>query len=353
MSDSNVYFGTYPSAHAVKVSTTYTEREYYDLKPPYQRNGGIWTLDKKQLLIDSILNQYDLPKFYFHRLYRQKMFSVIDGRQRLATIWEFIENKFALADNFKYYDDTKVAAGGMDYHELARNYPLLRGKFDTYILPIVIVDTNELELVEDMFLRLNEAVPLNAAEKRNAIGGAMVKAIAKVCKHDFFTDRVKFSNKRYQHRDVAARILYLEHTLTSLAKFMDAKKAMLDNFVEQHKEQPKATKAIVSAVIEVLEQISATFTPADPLLRTQSFIPVLYMVFRQAHAVGKKVSRTKIKKFRDAVIKNKELAEQDVAKANYEFLEFDNLSRSDTANGVSIRQRTNILCEYLGLPKYD
>ena len=48
------------------------EQESINLNPEYQRNGDIWTLEKRQLLIDSILNDYDIPKFYFHILNSRK-----------------------------------------------------------------------------------------------------------------------------------------------------------------------------------------------------------------------------------------------------------------------------------------
>ena len=70
----------------------YSERDVIYLDPPYQRQGDIWTKEKKQLLIDSILNDYDIPKIYFHEYDRENVqrtglqYAVIDGRQRLETI---------------------------------------------------------------------------------------------------------------------------------------------------------------------------------------------------------------------------------------------------------------------------
>jgi len=37
--------------------------------PEYQRLGGVWSLYNRQLFIDSLINRYDIPKFYFHYLY--------------------------------------------------------------------------------------------------------------------------------------------------------------------------------------------------------------------------------------------------------------------------------------------
>ncbi|MEP5219215.1 MAG: DUF262 domain-containing protein, partial [Lentilitoribacter sp.] len=80
------------------VILLYSERDEIRINPEYQRQGSVWTLEKKQLLIDSILNDYDLPKIYFHELEGSEIksagyrFSVIDGRQRLETIWAFLDD---------------------------------------------------------------------------------------------------------------------------------------------------------------------------------------------------------------------------------------------------------------------
>lgn len=51
--------------------------------------------------------------------------------------------------------------------------------------------------IEDMYSRLNEAVPLNAAEKRNTLGGIMANLIRKIADHDFFRNYVAFKNNKW------------------------------------------------------------------------------------------------------------------------------------------------------------
>ena len=45
----------------------YSDRKHIKIDPEYQRMGDIWTIEKRQLLIDSILNGFDIPKIYFHK----------------------------------------------------------------------------------------------------------------------------------------------------------------------------------------------------------------------------------------------------------------------------------------------
>src|SRR3982074_1614884 len=147
------------------------KRSAIEVAPPYQREGDVWTPEKRELLIDSILNGFDLPKLYFHRFAKPKdkgaqkaiQFAIIDGRQRLETIWHFVDDKFPLADDFKFFEDPKVKAGGLTYSDLAKEYPSLKMRFDAKTLPVMVVETDDLDLIEEMFSRLNEAVPLNAA----------------------------------------------------------------------------------------------------------------------------------------------------------------------------------------------
>ena len=158
-----------------------------------QRDGDVWTLEKKQLLIDSIINDYDIPKLYFHALSadqkkeegKQFDFAIIDGRQRIETIWKFIDGDFPLATDFEYFADPNLKLGGLTYAEIAEFLPRIKIRFDSYSLPVVCVETEDTDLIEDMFSRLNEAVPLNAAEKRSAIGGPMAQAIKDIAIQTF------------------------------------------------------------------------------------------------------------------------------------------------------------------------
>ena len=63
--------------------------------PEYQRQDRLWPPDKKQLLIDSILREIDIPKLYFNRTNSGEI-EVIDGQQRLWSIWEFLGEEYAI-----------------------------------------------------------------------------------------------------------------------------------------------------------------------------------------------------------------------------------------------------------------
>lgn len=348
---------TYPFQNSTILRIN-SEQEVINTSPDYQRQGGVWTLQKKQLLIDSILNDYDIPKLYFHYLSRQQKedsgsvydYSIIDGRQRLEAIWEFIDGRFPISNDFEYLADDNVRAAGLTYADLANEYPKLKIYFDSYTLPIILVETEDLDLIEDMFSRLNEAVPLNAAEKRNALGGEMAKTIRMLAQDIFFTDKVKFNNNRYQHREVAARLLFITYSLNRLSKLVDTKKPHLDKMVIDNQTDTNGiVNSIASETSGIIDAMNAVFTSRDELLRSQSIITVYFLVFKSAVQSGniENITRRHLLDFYDTLAENRRIAEEDITVANYEYLEFERMSQQGTNDAYSIRERTKILCDYL------
>lgn len=65
-----------------------------DLSPEFQRNF-VWDIHKKSLLIESLMLNIPIPAFYFDEN-EDGMKSVIDGVQRLSTIYSFLKNEFKL-----------------------------------------------------------------------------------------------------------------------------------------------------------------------------------------------------------------------------------------------------------------
>lgn len=346
------------------IMLLHSERAEIDLSPDYQRMGGVWTLQKRRLLIDSILNDYDIPKLYFHVLndaaFRESGFryAVIDGRQRLEAIWDFMDGKFTLATDFDYQRDPSVDLGSLGYDDIAKKYPKIRIKFDSFVLPVVTVETegDDLDLIEDMFSRLNEAVPLNAAEKRNAIGGDLVSAINNIAGHRYFVDAVKFNSTRYKHREVAARFLLLEDCLAAGRPLIDTKKEYLDGLAQRYKAGSfEHVKALRDAVLQTLNVMADIFVSKDELLASQGIQSVYYLVCRTAMLNGElaRFDRSSLLNFRRTLAENREKATRDYETAMFEYLEFDRLNQQGTNDVTSIKERYQILCRFLNISHDD
>ena len=179
-------------------------RKLVDTNPDYQR-PAVWTMSQKQLLVDTVLRGYDIPKLYWRRVGRKpEKFEVIDGQQRLRALWGFAADEFPLPRDSDPVDGVIVA--GSRYGDLSVD---LLSKFHAYPLDVVVIDDAEDDEIREMFLRLQNGTTLRAQEKRNAYPGAMRDFVRSLSSHGFFNS-VGFTNSRLTFDLVAAQMVRLE-----------------------------------------------------------------------------------------------------------------------------------------------
>lgn len=179
-------------------------RQRIDTNPDFQR-PAVWSTAQKQLLIDSILREYDVPKMYWRKVgERPDRYDVVDGQQRLRAIWSFVDGEFHLPKDAGPIDDMSIA--GCGYQNLPDE---LQIRFDQYTLDVVVLEDTDEDEVREMFLRLQNGTSLKAQEKRNAMPGTMREFVRSLTLHPFF-QRVGFANSRFTHDHVAAQMVCLE-----------------------------------------------------------------------------------------------------------------------------------------------
>ena len=228
-------------------------RARINTNPDFQR-PAVWGLQQKQLLIDTILRDYDIPKLYWRKVSsKPDKYDVVDGQQRLRATWDFFDNQFRLPKNSDDIDDFKVA--GASYDELPDE---LRMKFDVYPLDIVILEESDEDEVRDMFLRLQNGTSLKAQEKRNAYRGKMRDFVRNIASQDFFT-KVGFSDSRFTYDHIAAQLICLELGGNPVnVKNNDLNKMYLDN--EDFDEKSPVAKSVIRN-LSMLNQIFVEKTP--------------------------------------------------------------------------------------------
>ena len=323
-------------------------RDKIKMDPVYQRQGDIWTLEKKCLLIDTMINGFDVPKLYLHKFQTPLVegdqsfeYAMIDGKQRTEAIFDFIENRYPLDSGFKYLHNDEIDLSGLTYRELASKYPDIKQDFDSFSLDVITIDTDDTELIEDLFSRLNEAMPLNAAEKRNARPGPLPQFVREISQHRFFVNNLPFTNSRYKHFDIIAKMLLMANR----ENVVDTKKAYLDDFFTKHaKSKRKDLEHLKTHVEQVLNYMADAFTNDDPLLRSVGMISLYFQLFGAALAKDQtdEISRIQFVEFEDERQRNREVAETDIASANYNLLEFDRFAQSPN-DAIALRFRLAVL----------
>lgn len=81
----------------------------FDVKLSDGRNlqrPHVWTLEQRREFIKSVLKELVLPPIHVALQTQKDIMRIIDGKQRLSTVIDFIDNKFdIIVDNQSYYFD--------------------------------------------------------------------------------------------------------------------------------------------------------------------------------------------------------------------------------------------------------
>jgi hypothetical protein len=340
------------------ILNLFLQREEIWLDPPYQRAADIWPIEKRQLLIDSLLNGFDIPKFYFHDFYPGRVvedsdyrYAIIDGKQRLSAIWQFIEGAYPLDEDASLINSPEIKIGGLTYAELGEQYPRLRAEFDANNLSVIGIQTEDTELIEEMFSRLNEAVALSAAEKRNALRGPLPPSIRELASEALFTRRLPFGNSRYRHFEIACKFLLLTDVRAQgEARLPDLKKAYLDDFVIRFREEGRDERVteLLGEARDICARMTEIFVDGDPLLRQVGMVTLYFVLARDyaSEIASGVVTRHRLAEFDDARKENRRVAEEDELKARFDWLEFDRLAQSPN-DAVALSYRFGVLRSYL------
>ena len=240
--------------------------------PTYQRSA-VWKLDQKQLLIDSILRKIDIPKLYLRETNSNGFtYEIIDGQQRMRTLWEFLSNKFSLSEEAEH-----VLVGENEFDIAEATYEHLPSKLKVerihkYTLDVVIIQQATEDEIADLFYRLNNGTPLKPAEVRNAMPGEMTKTIRQFVLHPFFKKKVSFGNARYAHDQVAAQMMMLELN----GGPSDIPDRLLSKMYADY--QKKAPKNAVERMTKVLDVLDKVFLEKTRLLNRAETINVYLLI---------------------------------------------------------------------------
>jgi hypothetical protein len=146
-------------------------KEQIDLNPDFQRRDR-WDVEKQSRFIESIIMNVPIPPVFLGEDQYGK-YVVLDGRQRLTAIKDFLSNIFKLS-GLKVWEDLN----GQNYNDLQKK-KLSAAITRRFVPAVVILKESSSQVKYDVFDRLNTggviAVPM---EIRNAVfPGAFNKLI--------------------------------------------------------------------------------------------------------------------------------------------------------------------------------
>lgn len=140
--------------------------------PEYQRDTDQWDDVTKSILIESVINNLTIPAFFFEVEVTDtgERNAVIDGQQRLTTLFQFFKKGFKLvsADEAAYISPNNIAYAGKSFDELPPQYKSAFKKYRLAIIKLRNIQHVRLEI----FRRINQGgTPLSGQDIRLAYYG--------------------------------------------------------------------------------------------------------------------------------------------------------------------------------------
>lgn len=188
----------------------------YNYNAIYQRDR-VWSQEKKSFLIDSILKNYPIPPIFLRLCINadtgKTTYDVIDGKQRLTSIREFIEGKFPLPDDFGDDYVGNADLNGASFSDLD-NFEKYKKQFWRYRIPVIFIETEDEKLIKNVFDRLNRnGEPLVPQELRHAMysGSDLYSMLDKLTTEFCWSDVLKHVVEvpRMEDREFVSELLFL------------------------------------------------------------------------------------------------------------------------------------------------
>jgi len=218
----------------------------------------IWNAQMKSNLISSLIIGIPInPILLEESSDGDDTYMVIDGKQRVLTICQFLNGEFKLARTMRYprYEDVDYADKKFK-DLLAEIQARIKDRELEFIVNRPLTDEER----EKLFYLWNQAAPLSPAELlRAGLGQQTMDRVQALTNHEFMTDKVKITKPgRKKYEDFEQLILY-----AMLQKAYDEgretgfTKLERDTFCDDLKMDPELLRADRAA--EILDYINSAF----------------------------------------------------------------------------------------------
>ena len=221
-----------------------------DLEPPYQRKS-VWNNDYKVYFIDTILRNFPCPTIFLAVEISPSgltKYNVVDGKQRLLTVFEFVNDEFATSPSTKYSDP---AYADKYFSQLTEE---IKPKFWGYKFTIeYLKDANSAELNQS-FDRLNRNVArLNAQELRHArFAGTFISYVTQLSDDPFWKNMGQLTLSRIRRmldiEYVSEIFLVVMHGIKDGREHLDDYYAAYDDEIPSLEENRRKYEVCKSAI---------------------------------------------------------------------------------------------------------
>jgi len=208
------------------------EKKSINITPHYQRRDR-WSVEKQSALIESFIINVPVPPIYLSED-DYGIYTVIDGKQRITAIYDYLSGKLNLKDLKKIPE-----LNGVSFNDLPtqlKNALTIR----PFIRVITLLKQSDPELKYEVFLRLNTGgEKLKAQEIRNvAYSGSLNDLLFELSGNDFLKKKMKIISEKstsYRNMDDLEVVLRFFTMQESWENFRKKISTAMDIFMAEHR----------------------------------------------------------------------------------------------------------------------
>lgn len=269
------------------LKSMHDSKETLNFDHPIQRQSAQWTNLQQSLLVHSILANYPVPAVYVEKtdsaetddkgkaIYK---YSVLDGKQRMTTVFSFINGEYALNEETPAaeIDGETYELADKTFEELDEDVKqeLLRFKFSIFAFEDATDDE-----IEEIFFRLNNSTPLSKPQKaRPLMGTENARFINSILTGSFFTEKCNFSKLQLRKSDDMCTLLQsmmlldhkynnYEYASISADEVMRYSAAIKGNYSEEQKD----------LLLEIIDYLDEAFDEKEKMLKKINIPMVVLM----------------------------------------------------------------------------
>ena len=275
------------------LKSMYDEKETLSFNHPIQRQSAQWDNEQQSLLIHSMLANFPVPAVYVHKTESIEVdakgkhsytYSVLDGKQRMTTVFSFINGEYALSEDIPdvEIEDVTYEIAGKYFEDLDEDVQqeILRFRFNIQAFE----DVTD-EMIEDIFFRLNNSPPLTKSQKARPLMGVENSIfINDILAGRFFTEKCTFSKMQLKRSDDMCTLLqgmmlldnkYRDYDFSSISadEVMNYSQYIKNNYPDECKDRLK----------RIIGFLNNVFYMKDKNLKKVN-IPVLFLIADKALA---------------------------------------------------------------------
>jgi Protein of unknown function DUF262 len=196
----------------VRVGSLYQDRKRFSNYPPFQRDK-VWGLRMKQVFIDSMLRKLPINSCMLMEDVDENgagIYQVIDGQQRLETVFDFFDNLFptmtemAAKGGLLIFDPIEP---GCLFKQLSR---AAQNRLQDYKLPFVTFAKEQEDILEEIFIRTNNQEPLSVGEQLFIRNSRARQIAMTLLKHSFWNTRYTGKTLRKDNFQATLQLIIIE-----------------------------------------------------------------------------------------------------------------------------------------------